>query len=139
MIAWSKDLGRTIDYLETRKDIDIGTSLGGVETSILAAVDKRIKAVIISSGGFRLRRDLPEVDPFNFAPHVSVPVLMLTGRYDATFPLESSQLPLFQSLGTPAKNKKHVIYEEGHSFFPRPDAVRECLDWRDKYLGPVGR
>ena len=145
VVAWGKDLGRSLDYLETRKEVDagkvalFGVSLGGTEAPILAVVEHRIRAVIISSGGFQLRRDLPEVDPFNFAPRVTVPVLMLSGRYDATFPLESSQNPLFQFLGTPEKNKKHVIYEGGHGAFPHPEAVRECLDWLDKYLGPVRR
>jgi dienelactone hydrolase len=143
-IAWSKDLGRSLDYLETRKDFDstkvayFGDSAGGVEGAHLPAVEKRIKAAILSSGGLQLTiRYLPEVDPFNFAPHVTIPVLMLNGRYDATFPLESSQRPLFHFLGTPGNDKKHVIYEGGHGAFPRPDAVRECLDWLDKYLGPV--
>jgi dienelactone hydrolase len=143
VIAWSKDLGRSLDYLETRKDIDgtkvawFGDSLGAVYGAHLPAVEKRITAVILSSGGFQLRYDLPEADPFNFAKHVTVPVLMLNGRYDATFPLESSQGPLFYFLGTPARDKKHVIYEGGHGAFPRPGAVRESLDWLDKYLGPV--
>ena len=70
---------------------------------------------------------------------MTIPVLMLNGRYDGSFPLESSQRPLFHFLGTPAKDKKHVIYEGGHSAFPRPAAVRESLDWLDKYLGPVRR
>jgi formylglycine-generating enzyme required for sulfatase activity/dienelactone hydrolase/predicted Ser/Thr protein kinase len=143
-IAWSKDLGRSLDYLETRKDIDstkvayFGDSAGGPEGAHLPAVEKRIKAAILSSGGFQLTvRYPPETDPFNFAPHVTIPVLMLNGRYDATFPLESSQRPLFHFLGTPGNDKKHVIYEGGHGAFPRPDAVRESLDWLDKYLGPV--
>jgi hypothetical protein len=64
---------------------------------------------------------------------------MLSGRYDDAFPLESSQRPFFQYLGTPAKDKKHVVYEGGHGAFPRPAAVAECLNWLDKYLGPVNR
>ncbi|HKR31219.1 MAG TPA: hypothetical protein VJT08_12105 [Terriglobales bacterium] len=44
---------------------------------------------------------------------------------------------LFQLMGTPPKDKKLVIYEGGHGAFPRPAAVREVLDWLDKYLGPV--
>ena len=145
VIAWVKDLGRSLDYLETRKEIDstrvayFGASPGGAEASIMAAVEKRIKGVIIASGGFQLRRDLPEVDPLNFVAHVTVPVLMLSGRYDATFPLASSQDPLFRRLGTSEKDKKHVVYEGGHGTFPRPEAVRECLAWLDKYLGPVRR
>ena len=145
-IAWAKDLGRSLDYLETRKDIDatkvvyFGDSLGGTEGALLPAVEKRIKAAILSSGGFQLTiRYLPEVDLFNFVTRVTIPVLMLNGRYDAIFPLESSQRPLFQFLGTPANDKKHVIYEDGHGAFPRPAAVRESLDWLDKYLGPVRR
>jgi dienelactone hydrolase len=145
VIAWSKDLGRSLDYIETRKDIDgtkvayFGDSLGGTEGALLPAVEKRIRAAILSSGGFHLRRDLPEVDPFNFVTRVTIPVLMLNGRYDAAFPLESSQRPLFRFLGTPVNDKKHVIYEGGHGAFPRPDAVRESLDWLDKYLGQVRR
>ena len=143
-IAWSKDLGRLLDYLETRKDIDsmkvayLGASAGGAEGAHLPAVEKRIKAAILLSGGLQLTiRYLPEADPFNFVRHVTIPVLMLNGRYDSSFPLESSQRPLFRFLGTPGNDKKHVIYEGGHGVFPRPDAVRECLEWLDKYLGPV--
>jgi serine/threonine protein kinase/formylglycine-generating enzyme required for sulfatase activity/dienelactone hydrolase len=143
-IAWAKDLGRSLDYLETRKDIDttkvayLGFSAGAAQALLLPTVEKRIKAAILSSGGFQLTvHYLPEADPFNFVSHLTIPVLMLNGRYDSAFPLESSQLPLFSFLGSPAHDKKHVIYEGGHGAFPRPAAVRECLDWLDKYLGPV--
>ena len=49
VIEWSKDLRRSLDYLETRKDIDsskvayFGSSMGGVEGPVMAAVDSRIK------------------------------------------------------------------------------------------------
>jgi len=143
VIAWSKDLGRTLDYLETRKDIDstkvayFGISVGATEGGLLPAVEKRIKVAILSSGGLPPKHDLPEVDPLNFVSRVKIPVLMLGGRYDDEWPLESSRLPLFRFLGTPSSDKRQVIYEGGHSVFPRPAAVRECLDWLDKYLGPV--
>jgi eukaryotic-like serine/threonine-protein kinase len=143
VIAWSKDLGRTLDYLETRKDIDntkvayFGVSVGATEGGLLPALEKRIKLAILSSGGLPPKHDLPEVDPLNFVSRVKIPVLMLSGRYDDEWPLESSQLPLFRFLGTPSSDKRQVIYEGGHCVFPRPAAVRECLDWLDKYLGPV--
>ena len=143
-VQWSKDLGRSLDYLETRTDIDsakvgyFGDSLGASRGGLLPAVEKRIKAAILASGGLQLTiKNLPEADTFNFLPHVTIPVLMLNGRYDNNFLLEPSQLPFFHFLGTPANDKKHVIYEGGHGAFPRPDAVRESLDWLDKYLGPV--
>jgi serine/threonine protein kinase/dienelactone hydrolase len=142
--AWAKDLGRSIDYLETRNDIDarrvayLGFSAGAAQGLILPTVEKRIKTAILSSGGFQLTvKYLPEADPFNFVPHLTIPVLMINGRYDYAFPLESSQRPLFSFLGTPAKDKRHLVYEGGHGIFPRPDAVRETLNWLDKYLGPV--
>lgn len=144
-IAWSKDLGRTLDYLETRRDFDtakmafLGYSLGGANAPVLLAIEKRFKAAVLLSAGFQLRHDLPEVDGLNFDPHVTTPTLILNGRYDNNFPLELSQRPLFQLMGTPAKDKKLVIYEGGHGSFPRPAAVREALDWLDKYLGPVRR
>lgn len=142
-IAWSKDLGRTLDYLETRHDFDttklayLGFSLGGAQAPILLSIEKRFKAAVLLSAGFQLRQDLPEVDEINFDPHVSTPTLILNGRYDADFPLELSQRPLFQFMGTPPKDKKLVIFEGGHGVFPRPTAVREVLDWLDHYLGPV--
>ena len=43
---------------------------------------------------------------------------MLNGRYDHFFPAETSQLPFFRLLGTPDKDKKHVIYETGHADLP---------------------
>jgi dienelactone hydrolase len=86
VIAWSKDLGRTLDYLETRRDFDtakmayLGYSLGGANAPVLLAVEKRFKTAVLLSAGFQLRHDLSEVDPFNFDPHVTTPTLVLNGR-----------------------------------------------------------
>jgi formylglycine-generating enzyme required for sulfatase activity/dienelactone hydrolase len=144
-ILWSKDLGRTLDYLETRRDIDVtklayeGFSMGAHRAPIFLAIENRFRAAVLSAGGFMLRNDLPEAHAPHFAPQVTMPVLMLNGRYDDTFPLEASQLPLFHLLGTADGDKKHVVYEAGHGDFPRKEEIRETLDWLDKYLGPVRR
>jgi tRNA A-37 threonylcarbamoyl transferase component Bud32/dienelactone hydrolase len=145
VVAWSKDLGGTLDYFESRRDIDstkvgyLGLSMGSAVAGILLAVEPRLKVAILEAGGFNLRRDLPEADPFNFASHVRIPVLMLNGRYDDAFPIDASALPLLRRLGTPDAHKKLVIFEAGHADFPRRDEVRETLDWLDRYLGPVRR
>jgi DNA-binding winged helix-turn-helix (wHTH) protein/dienelactone hydrolase len=145
VIAWSKDLGRTVDYIESRKDLDagrlayIGFSLGGAEGPLLLAVDNRFKAALLLSGGFQMRNDPAEVDPVNFATHFRIPALMINGRYDYAFPLDASQRPMFKLLGTPEKDKKHIVYDGGHGAFPRPEAVRLSLDWFDRYLGAVQR
>ena len=142
VLQWSKDLGRSIDYLETRPDIDArklayyGLSWGAQMGAILPAVEDRIKACILFSGGVDVRRTLPEVDAVNFAPHVKVPTLMVNGRFDFFYGVETSQLPLFRLLGVPEKDKRHVIYEAGH-MVPRDLMSRDVLDWLDRYLGRV--
>ncbi|HUM00873.1 MAG TPA: protein kinase [Thermoanaerobaculia bacterium] len=142
MIAWSKDLSRSLDYLESRKDVDrgklayLGLSWGSAVAPNLLGVESRFRTAILESGGLEFQRPLPEVDAINFVSRVKIPVLMLNGRYDHFFPVESSQVPLFRLLGTPEKEKRHVIYESGHAP-PRKEFIRESLDWLDKYLGPV--
>jgi len=142
VIMWRKDFGRTIDYLETRKDIladkigYFGWSWGGVMGGIIPAVEKRIKAVVLHVGGMDMQKTFPEVDQINFLPRVYQPVLMLNGKYDMYFPVETSQKPMYNLLGTSAKDKILKIYDTGH-LVPRTDLIRETLDWYDKYLGPV--
>ena len=83
-------------------------------------------------------RIFPEVDPWNYVPRIKVPVLMLNGHDDWLFPVESSQVPMFKALGTPEKDKKHVIYPGGHvDFVDRMDVIKEALNWLDHYLGPI--
>ena len=142
VIMWRKDIGRTIDYLETRKDIQsdkvayLGWSWGGFMGGIMPALEKRIKAVVLHVGGMEMNKALPEADQINFLPRVTQPVLMLNGRHDMFFPVETSQKPMFDFLGTPKKDKKIILYEAGH-LVPRTDFVKETLNWYDHYLGPV--
>ena len=142
VIDWSKDLGRSVDYLETRPEIDrrklayFGTSWGAAMGAIMAAVETRFRVCIFHIGGLYLEKTLPEVDQFNFAPRVKIPVLMLNGRWDFIFPVETTQAPLYGLLGAPKDQKRHVLYDGGHNI-PRAELIRESLDWLDRYLGPV--
>ena len=112
-------------------------SLGAAEGARLVAVDPRFKTAVLASGGLR-DRDLPEVDAWNFAPRVRIPVLMLNGRDDFIFPMETHQKPLFEALGTQKPDKVFRQYSGGHAnLLTRPDLIGEILDWLDKYLGPV--
>jgi alpha-beta hydrolase superfamily lysophospholipase len=77
------------------------------------------------------------VDPFNFAPRVRIPTLMVNGRSDFTYPVQSSQLPLFRLLGVPEDRKRHALFEGGHLPDQRHEVMRDVLDWFDRYLGPV--
>ena len=144
VIAWAKDFRRAIDYLETRPDIDTqhlayyGRSWGGYMGGLLPALEPRLKTAVLYVAGLELQRGQPDVEPINFLPRIRMPVLMLNGRYDHFFPVETSQLPMFRLLGTPPDKKRHVIYDGGH-FVPRGLLISEVLDWLDRYLGTVNR
>jgi cephalosporin-C deacetylase-like acetyl esterase len=141
-ISSSMDLGRSLDYLETRADIDrtklayYGLSFGGIIGPVLTAVDGRFQAGVLEGGGLFLEAVSAETDPFNFAARAKEPVLMLNGRFDFTMPVATSQLPLFRLLGAPEKDKRHVLFDAGHAV-PRTPKIKEILDWLDRYLGPV--
>jgi dienelactone hydrolase len=143
LIQISKDLGRSLDYLETRPDIDsvklafYGVSLGASIAPPLLAIERRFKAAVLQGGGLEYHDLPPEVRPVNFAPRVAVPVLMVNGRLDFQNPLETSQRPLFRLLGSPERDKRHVLFEGGHAGYPIHDLVKVVLDWLDRYLGPV--
>jgi len=64
-------------------------------------------------------------------------VLMINGRHDFIFPLETNLNVLFRLLGAPAKDKRHALLDSGHFPFPMRDAIKEILNWLDRYLGPV--
>ncbi|HZW89610.1 MAG TPA: SUMF1/EgtB/PvdO family nonheme iron enzyme, partial [Myxococcaceae bacterium] len=142
MIHWVKDVRRSIDYLETRKDIDVqrigffGASWGGMLGGLVPAVEPRLKAAVLHVAGLTFARPLPEADPFNFLPRIKIPVLMLNGRYDDYFLYETSQIPMYRFLGTPAEQKEHRVYESGH-LVPRGEMTHQSLVWYDRYLGPV--
>ena len=67
----------------------------------------------------------------------AVPVIMINGRHDHLFTYENSQLRMLELLGTPDKDKKHLVFEEGHFDFPRNTVAREVSDWLDQHMGPV--
>jgi pimeloyl-ACP methyl ester carboxylesterase len=79
----------------------------------------------------------PEVDPFNFAPRIRVPTLMVNGDGDFQMPLETAQRPLFQMLNLPPGQKRHALFTGGHMPTQIHDVMREILDWYDRFLGPV--
>jgi dienelactone hydrolase len=142
VIMWIKDLSRSIDYLETRNDIDTGKlayfgySWGGFMGATISAVEPRLKASVLYVAGLEFQRSLPEVDPIHYLPRIKIPVLMLNGKYDFFFPYETSQLPFYELLGTPKEHKKLFLYDQGHNV-PESQLSKQTLIWLDRYLGPV--
>jgi serine/threonine protein kinase/dienelactone hydrolase len=144
-IQAAKDLSRCIDYLETRRDIDsgriafYGMSWGATLGPIMLAVEDRLDTGIFVVGGIP-PIDLPRsFDIALYAQRVKAPVLMVNGREDAFLPLTTSQIPLFELLGTPDEHKEHEPYPGGHGMFGLfYEQIRgDVLAWLDRYLGPV--
>jgi len=143
-----KDMCRSIDYLETRPDIDkhrvayYGATVGGALGPMALAVEDRFTTGILLMGGFptnRVTATTPAIDPLHHASRVKIPVLMINGKDDHAFPYETSQRPMYELLGTPAADKKHQVYPCGHSvlsLFSR-QVREEVTDWLDRCLGPV--
>ena len=134
---------RSVDYLEARPDIDgrkiafYGMSWGAALGPLVGAVEDRFKASVLT-GGAMTGLGRPEIKDTNFVGRARVPTLMLNGRYDTINPVEITIKPMFDLLGTPASDKKLILYETDH-IPPITEYIKETLAWLDKYLGPVKR
>ncbi|MGE5295166.1 MAG: SUMF1/EgtB/PvdO family nonheme iron enzyme, partial [Solirubrobacterales bacterium] len=141
----SQDLRRTIDYLQTRDDIDatklayVGLSWGAQMGPVMIATEPRLKAGVFLLGGLCACKRHPASDPANFAPRVTIPLLMISNQEDSIIPLETAQKPLFNLLGTPPEQKKHVLFPGEHSiaWSSREEYHKTIIDWLDQYLGKV--
>jgi serine/threonine protein kinase len=146
------DLCRSIDYLESRAaDFNMsalgyyGYSWGAAHAARSLAIESRIKAAVLVDGGlpapgsFEVSGSDPfaqkERDPIHYLRRITIPVLMLNGRYDITFPLEQSQKPMFERLGS--EQKAYRLSDSSHVSELSAERIAETLGWFDRYLGPV--
>ena len=79
---------------------------------------------------------LPDADGFNYASRVRVPTLMLNGKYDMVFGVDSEVKPMFEMIGVADEDKRLMLYESDHRV-PHTALIQESLDWLDRYLGEV--
>jgi dienelactone hydrolase len=145
-LQWRRDLGITLDYLDSRADIDaartgyFGFSRGATYNPIVLALESRVKTAVFLSGGISQRHDIhPMGDLVNYAPRIRTPLLMISGRFDHIRPYERSQKRLLELLGTPADQKSHIVFDAGHYAFPPNTVARDASNWFDRHLGPVTR
>jgi dienelactone hydrolase len=111
-----KDLRRTIDYLQTRTDIDpdaiafFGYSWGGVNGPVALAQEPRLRIGIIKIGLLPPMNATPEVDPVHALPRVRVPTLLFSGEWKAPWLLSR----LEERIGTPAFDEllTHYMVED---------------------------
>jgi dienelactone hydrolase len=139
MVQWVKDLRRTVDFIETRRDLlsnrigYYGLSWGAEAAPVALSMEPRIKAAALFSAGYARVTARAEVAKFNYAPRVHTPTLMMNGRWDTLFPYQTSQLALFNQLGTPPADKRMVVSERSH-ILEIDSAVQQTLKWFDHYL-----
>jgi len=148
LVGQHRDMARCLDYLETRPEFDKvkfayhGLSYGAWTGPMFVALESRFKVAIFLSGAifpprYLPERYFPEGDMINFAPRVTIPVLIQDGKYDFKFPLETSIKPFYRLLGTPEKDKHLRLYETGHSVWLLNEYRKDMFDFLDQYLGPA--
>ena len=136
-IAWVSDTDKTLDYLETRNDIDtdnifyLGMSYGALFNTHTLLFENRYKGAILYVGGV-FPTYPPLVDGINHMPRIDTPFLMLNGEQDYLVP-KSAAMYFYQSTGTPENDKKIVFYDSGHWPLPRNQMIKETLDFIKKY------
>lgn len=144
------DLHRSIDYLQTRREIDpdrigfFGISLGGIIGTIFCGVDTRVKVPIITLAGGNLslmfgmdaftddtKDFFSIIDPINFVELIAPrPLLMINAENDEVIAPITSKL-LFNK----AKQPKEIIwYPSRHRDLPIDKAYPAGIEWFNKYL-----
>jgi dienelactone hydrolase len=139
-VADTIDERRAIDYAASHGDFDMdhvacmGLSLGGHDV-VSMAVETRYRSIVLLSAGLysESAKSIPEANPVNFAPYITVPKLMIHGRFDEGVPFRTGAQPLFNLLREP---KELRPLECGH-FPPMEEWVPIAQEWFDRTLGPV--
>jgi dipeptidyl aminopeptidase/acylaminoacyl peptidase len=136
-----KDVRRSLDYLETREDIDskrlayYGMSWGAYLGSLVTAVENGFRASVLVAGGVD-GTGRSEISDYSYVTRVRVPTIILNGRYDTYCPPDTCSRTMLDLLGTPAEDKRMILYETDH-IPPRTEYIKEVLAWLDDYLGSV--
>jgi eukaryotic-like serine/threonine-protein kinase len=141
---WVQDLGRVIDYLAERPDVDasrvayVGLSFGASLSINFLPYEERFAAAVLYSGGFGRQEAQESIDQrTGLATRLRLPVLMVGGRHDFSNPV-SHQEALFGAYGTPEDDKRlRILDEAGHWPLPLNEVIRETVDFLDEYFGPV--
>lgn len=138
---WVQDLGRTIDYLETRPEMDadrvayLGLSLGAALGPPLLAYESRFAAVVLYSGGFGHAASQATLDEqARLAGRVEAPVLLLAGRDDIVSPLDPHKTAFLRAFGAPDDEKVLRAFDAGHWPLPMNDVIRETIDFLERFV-----
>ncbi len=154
VVMWVQDVMRTLDFLETRSDLDLakiaylGHFTGVWMSAYVLPVEPRIRAAVLIRGGVAsgyAHALVPDTlfgrYPNSHQPllaRVEIPVLLLGDSDDHYFPVDTTQFPYFESLATPLDQKHYIPFKDGGPGADRPRVIREVRAFLDQYLGEVG-
>jgi predicted esterase len=131
LLQSTKDYNQAIDYILTRKEIDIsriglmGYSMGGAMTSYLCTQIPQIKIAVMCSTFPFVNEISTSIYPLHFASRIpDIPVLLLSGNKDELFSMASAK-EFEQQIKS--KKKKVIFYDSGH-FLPK-EYLRDAFDW----------
>jgi len=140
------DLVATLDYLEAfEEDLDLerlafmGYSAGSTTAPPHLVLEPRLKtAVLMGVGNQWVCGSNLMGRPDIFLPHITLPILLLNGRHDLFYPVESQLMPFFELLGTREEQKRMAVVETNHGVMEkRYEVIQVISEWLDTYLGPV--
>ncbi len=152
IVSWNRQISRALDLVESDARINadrtafLGYSFGGAFTSMVIPFENRFSSVVVWNGGipthWSFMVDDPERStPFALAPaldlalarYIEAPFLMINGGDDLVFPLDLSQRPLFENVGTPDDQKKHIVFEGMSHWLPHARTIGETLAWFERW------
>lgn len=134
-ITWAREVGRAVTFMRERYPklplVFAGFSMGGAYGPQAMVTNPGFDAAVLLSAGFhQTPSPRPETLEVNFLPRVSVPTLVINGRFDEIFPVHVSQEPFFEQLGRQHNIQKEMrILETGHGI-----PIDESIEIADAWL-----
>lgn len=93
---------------------------------------------VLASAGIQLFYDNvhPMVDIVNYAPRITVPVLMINGRFDHSFPTKAASAGCSNCSAHQRGTKSTSLRQPAHQLSAQ-SAARDVSNWFDQYVGKV--
>lgn len=141
VLQHATDARRAIDYLCTRTEVDtarialMGESMGGLTGCRVAALEDRLKAVVLVVMGAWEAKHAPDhlrlwrTHPLNFAPRIRVPALMINATKDEWIEREEAE-EFYEALRV---FRRQVWHKSEHAI-PVEDQKKAVLKWLDRYV-----
>ncbi len=133
------DQRRGMDYLESRPEVDpakiglLGGSRGGWIGAMVAGLDHRLKAVVLTvvaePRGTTADPSSRYQHTLNFVPHIEAPVLIVGASRD-----KPSRVTFDHQLYAALPGPKHEIWFDTEHYIPPKQNNREILLWLDSNL-----